>query len=278
MNNLYVNENTQINETAGQTGVTYDDICSLHDLLAHEAAVSRETMEEEELRLASRAKAKLILLVSRYSFMLDTCALLHANCALLLEHLVPLLQESGKQLLIPFCVVLELQRLAERHGSGQERAERMIQTLLELKRSGLVSICGDVTELKGDKQKVATVIQQMKECEVLFVTQNRRLSQVLIEVSRMGLAGGNIGVGIINSHGYVSRFRVHNKGLVPGVRYDGAKVWEHRTCADCGEQFVIFDRERDHCLETDTELPQSCPLCRKLKKISWNGMSVAVAV
>lgn len=280
MNNLYVNENTRINETAERNGDLNTDMLGLNELLGCDmaAAGSGEAAEAQETLLASKAQAKLIVLANRYRFMLDTCALLHQNFGLLLEHLLPLLQEVGKTLLIPFCVVLELKGIAQRLCPEQEAAREVIHTLLELKRTGLVSICGEAVELTGDKQKVATVIGQMKEGEVLFVTQNRRLSQTLMDVSRMGLAGGNVGVGCINGHGYVSRFRLPGNEFVPGVRPDGSKVWQRSTCVDCGDQFTIFDRERDYYLENNLALPHRCPLCRKLRKLSWNGKNVGVAV
>lgn len=270
MTNLFINEMTNT--------TVYDNQLNVSQLLDMPLEDLTEDTESQQMREASKAQAKLMILVDRYSFLLDTCSVLSERFALLLEHLLPILRECGKALLIPFCVVLELQHVGQTQPEMTQRVNERIHTLLELKREGLVTICGEPSQECGDKQKVATVLEMMKQVEVLVVTQNQDLSRNLLEIGRFGLAGGkHVGVGRINSHGFLSRYRMPGKESAPGVRSDGSRVWQRCTCADCGEEFTIFDKERDYYLDNGLALPRRCPTCRKLRKMSWAGAQVKVA-
>lgn len=240
-----------------------------------EALPEAQSPAQEE-RLVAKAQAKLMILVNRYHLLLDTCSLLSERFDLLLDHLLPVLREYGKSMLIPFCVVLEMQHVGQSQPDMAQRVDEVIRRLLELKDEGLVTICGEPSQERGDRQKVATVLEALKQGEVLVVTKDQDLSRSLMEIGRFGLAGGKyVGVGYINGHGYLSRFRLPGNEFVPGVRPDGSRVWQRSTCADCGEEFAIFDKERDYYLDNSLALPRRCPTCRKLRKLNAPQIRVA---
>lgn len=227
---------------------------------------------------AARAKAKLTALVDRYNIMLDTCALLSADFLLLLEHLLPVLKEAGKSLLVPFCVVMELDTLGRYKPELTQKINDVVLRLLELKREGLVTICGERSGDHGERGKVTAIMAQLAQGEVLVVTQDQDLSHKLIEISSLGLAGGRIvAVSRINRHGYLSRYQKEGRVFVDGTRSDGAKVWQRCTCADCGDEFIIRDKERDYYLSNALELPRRCPTCRKLRKMAAGRESLQQA-
>ena len=57
------------------------------------------------------------------------------------------------------------------------------------------------------------------------------------------------------------------------------RVWEHRTCVECGAAFDITEPERDGYLRKGLEVPRRCPECRKRRRMqSGTGYFGGVAV
>jgi len=260
--------NTNTN-TAFETEPVRDDRLDVTELLGMQPPTDRRSAarEEEERELALKAKEKLHNLSERYTMVVDTSALTHSNFPLLVEHLRPVLHETGKSLLVPFCVVLELKNTAEGNSTSAGYAREAIHLLTELKRDGLAEICGEASDLTNLKQKVATVLAEMQRGEVLVITQSRALSSTLMDVSRLGLAGeGHVGISQINKHGYLSRFISNSKAIPTTPHRVTPRVWKHETCADCGETFSILESERDYFQRNGLCLPRRCPDCRKARK------------
>ena len=68
-------------------------------------------LEDQQKQSRERAQDNLEQLAERYTFLIDTCSLLHPQFPELMTHLIPLLRENGKALIIPSGVVAELQSL-----------------------------------------------------------------------------------------------------------------------------------------------------------------------
>ena len=264
MMNLYMNE--MMDNAACTVRLNVSDLVEVElDMIPEEDTAACDQRE----RAAAKARAKLMVLVDRYSILLDTCALLSRNFLLLLEHLLPLLRDAGKPLLVPYCVVMEMYGLGRNKPELTAHVNEVLHCLLDLKREGMVVICGSRSGGCGERDKVAAVLEMMAQGEVLMVTQDQDLSRSLIEIGRLGLAGGkHVAVGRINGHGYLSRYRMTGSVLVDGVRSDGARVWQRCTCSDCGDEFTIFDKERDYYIANGLALPRRCPTCRKLRNIA----------
>ena len=220
-----------------------------------------ESARDESQELHARAKLK--SLVQRYSLLLDTCILLGDRLEMLLEHLLPLLQECGKQLLLPFCIVMELQHVGKNQPEMADRVAAVTRLLLELKEQGLLVICGEGVQSWGASQKLATVQELMQHREILVVTRDNGLSRALLGMGRVD--GKYVGVGYINGHGYLSRFRLP-EAQEDTVRGEGPRLWQRSACIQCGSEFAIFDMERDYYLRNGLALPRRCPACRKMRR------------
>ena len=274
MMNLFTNEMTN---TAADNGSCVSELLgvSLQELEETTPVASPVSRFEFE---ADRARAKLLVLVSRYTILLDTCAVLSDRFAALLEHLLPILRAQGGSMLVPYCVVMELRHLGQRGGELAEKVSAALECLLDLKRQGLVTVCGEADEARGDRAKVSLVLGLMQEQEILVVTNDQGLSRSLMDLSRLGLTGGrHVAVSRINGHGFLSRFQMPGGGTVAGVRADGSRAWRRSHCIDCGGMFTIFDTERDYLLNNGLALPRRCPTCRKLRKMGFVGAAVEAA-
>ena len=195
-------------------------------------------LEDQQKQSRERAQDNLEQLAERYTLLIDTCSLLHPQFPELMTHLVPLLRENGKALIIPSGVVAELQSLGERKVELRDQIRALVKQLAALKREGLVSVYGESTETFGDKQLLATATRFLTSTELLVITQDNALSNDLLHLNRLGsVRGKRLTVGRINRYGYLSRFLPQEKRFAASdsrspwtsVSQTAAPVAENRT-------------------------------------------------
>ena len=195
-------------------------------------------LEDQQKQSRERAQENLEKLAERYTLLIDTCSLLHPQFPELMTHLLPLLRENGKALIIPSGVVAELQSLGERKVELRDQIRALVKQLAALKREGLVSVYGESTETFGDKQLLATATRFLTSTELLVITQDNALSNDLLHLNRLGsVRGKRLTVGRINRYGYLSRFLTQEKRFAASdsrspwtsVSQTAAPVAENRT-------------------------------------------------
>lgn len=164
-------------------------------------------LEAQQEGCRQRAQKNLERLTGRYTFLVDTCSLLHDQFPALMEHLVPLLRENGKALVIPSGVTAELRRLAVQKPELTDRIRAVAGQLAALKNEGLVAVYGNTGENFGDKQLLTAVTHFMTSTELLVITQDKGLSTDLLNLNQLNsVRGKRVTVGRINQYGYLSRF------------------------------------------------------------------------
>ena len=195
-------------------------------------------LEDQQKQTQNRAQDNLAQLVERYALLIDTCSLLHPQFPELLAHLIPLLRENDKALIIPSGVVAELQSLGGRKPELRDQIRTLVKQLAALKQEGLVSVYGERAETFGDKQLLATATRFLTSTELLVITQDNSLSNDLLHLNSLGsVRGKRLTVGRINRYGYLSRFMPQEKRFAGSdsrspwisVSQQAALVTENRT-------------------------------------------------
>lgn len=164
-------------------------------------------LEQKQAERVKRAKVNLDHVARRYTFLIDTCSLLHEAFPDLMTHLIPILRECGKRMLVPSGVVAELRNLGERKCELRSRVMTLANHLAALKEEDLVEICGEYGESFGDKQILSTATRLMTDTELLIITQDKGLSEDLLQLNSLrSVHGKRLSVGRINRYGYLSRY------------------------------------------------------------------------
>lgn len=193
-------------------------------------------LEQQKAQSQARAQENLERLVECCVVLIDTCSLLHPQFPELMSHLIPLLLENGKTLIIPSGVVAELQSLGKRKTDLREQIRILFKQLAALKKEGLVSVFGESGETFGDKQLLTTATRFLTSTELLVVTQDNALSNDLIRLNQLdSVRGKQITVCRINRYGYLSRFLPQEKRFAGS---DSHARW------GSGEQAVLVEENR----------------------------------
>lgn len=193
-------------------------------------------LEQQKAQSQTRAQENLERLVECCVVLIDTCSLLHPQFPELMSHLIPLLLENSKTLIIPSGVVAELQSLGKRKTDLREQIRILIKQLAALKKEGLVSVFGESGETFGDKQLLTIATRFLTSTELLVVTQDNALSNDLIRLNQLdSVRGKRITVCRINRYGYLSRFLPQEK------RFAGS---DSHIRWGSGEQAVLVEENR----------------------------------
>lgn len=140
--------------------------------------------------------------------LLDTCSLPHPSFSSLMEHLVPLLEKEGKNIIIPSGVIAELKNL---HAAKPELANQihtLLKELVRLRQKGLVKIYGVPGAYFADQQILTTAVRAMTSRELLVITQDNGLCEDLLHQNDLNSVQGKRGMAArINRYGFLSRCR-----------------------------------------------------------------------
>ena len=176
-------------------------------LAPDQVAALLDCLENQQKQSTQRAQANLEQVTARYTLLIDTCALLHPQFPDLMAHLIPLLRENGKSLIVPSSVVEELRKLGRTKPELCEQVRTLAGNLAALKDEGLVSVYGESGEDFGDKQFLATATRFMTGASLLVITQDHALSEDLLHLNCLNsVKGKRLSVGRINRYGYLSRY------------------------------------------------------------------------
>ena len=226
-------EESQLWVLLGQCGI------QLQENILTQEQVHRliEALEGKKAESQLRARENLERVVQRYILLIDTCSLLHPQFPLLMEHLTPLLLQSGKHLVVPSEVVSELQSLLLKKPELSEQIRALIPLLLQLQQQKLLRVYGGQGEGFGDQQLLAVVTRFMTTAPLLVITQDNDLSSDLLHLNQLNsVQGKKVAVSRINRYGYLSRFltpeqRSQSSASIGGTApfFPSAPLVEERT-------------------------------------------------
>lgn len=186
-----------------ESGVTPEN-----DLLTNgEIQMLTSFLERKRVDQADRARANLKQVTKRYTLLIDTCSLLHEAFPSFMEHLAPELSECGKKLIVPVSAVTELRGLAEKKPELRDRIRALSGQLTEYQSEELIEVRGTRGDTFGDKQILATATRLMTDEELLIITQDKGLSEDLLQLNTLrSVRGKRLSVGRINRYGYLNRY------------------------------------------------------------------------
>jgi len=156
---------------------------------------------------ARRAYENLSRLAARYTFVVGTCSLLHPQFHEMMNHLVPMLRDNGKQLILPDSVIGDLQRLVMKNPAMTDQVNDIIGLLADLRMQGLVQVVGNGSEPNSRKQIRAIAEELLQHTEPLIITQNNAFSEELVMLNRVRPSyGSRLAVSRVNHYGFLSRY------------------------------------------------------------------------
>ena len=113
---------------------------------------TRESLSEEDVRaiqhylqqqsdgLSAQAQERLERTVEQYTVLVDTCSLLHYQFSVWMEHMLPILRRTGKQLVIPGSILREMGHLADKKPELAQPVRTATGWLNRLHREGLLAV------------------------------------------------------------------------------------------------------------------------------------------
>lgn len=180
---------------------------------------TRESLSEVEVRaiqhylqqqsdgLSAQAQERLERTVEQYTVLVDTCSLLHYQFSAWMEHMLPILRRTGKQLVIPGSILREMGHLADKKPELAQPVRTATGWLNRLHREGLLAVYGGNSETFGDHQLLTAATQFHTKNRLLVVTQDKDLATDLMGLNQLNsVQGKKVLVLRINKYGYLSRF------------------------------------------------------------------------
>lgn len=173
-----------------------------------DVAVLRRFLEEQQSQSRLLAESWLARAAGRYTMLLDTCSLLHPSFSSLMEHLVPLLEKDGKDIIIPSGVIAELKNLRAAKPELASQIHTLLKELVRLRQKGLVKIYGVPGADFADQQILTAAVRAMTSRELLVITQDNGLSEDLLHLNKLNsVQGKRVMAARINRYGFLSRYR-----------------------------------------------------------------------
>ena len=168
-----------------------------------------QQIQEQQRMAALRSQNALERIVQKYTLLIDTCALLHEQFPLLVQHMEPLLRQNCKALVVPSSVVAELRFLPLKKPELAERIQALMPLLSGLQKRGLLRVYGSQGGSFGDRQMLAAVTTLLTTSPLLVITQDRDLSNDVLLLNRLDCMRDKQAVEVsrVNRYGYLSRFQ-----------------------------------------------------------------------
>lgn len=135
----------------------------------------------------------------------DTCALLNGNGHGKLRKLARELKDFGKILLVPACVVSELEKLKQRDGRVAKHAARLLRRIAKKTQAGLLKICNPETAGQYADKAIMRIFANLPAGEkALLITEDRPLAAALSAANRTanGAVLGRFAACRLNDAGY----------------------------------------------------------------------------
>ena len=133
--------------------------------------------------------------VKKYKIFIDTCSLLSGGADQFWQKIVPILERTGKSVIVPECVFGELKKLAEnpdycrRKGSDDpylnEKARRACKTVKELQERDLVHVHGDPNDGNFADNVFLSVFMRFRlRHNMMLITQDRKLTEAILDLGK----------------------------------------------------------------------------------------------
>lgn len=168
--------------------------------------MARKTNPQPESRTNDdRLRMEGIAIMRHSRIYVDTCALLNGNCHGKLQKLARELKDFGKTLLVPACVVGELEKLKQRGGRVAKLAARVLRRIVRKTREGLLAICNPETAGQYADKAIMRILANMPAGEkAVLITEDRPLAAALSAANRAanGAVLGRFAACRLNDAGY----------------------------------------------------------------------------
>ena len=148
--------------------------------------------------------------------LIDACSLLSEFADLFWAHIIPILEQEGKSMIVPWQVYKEVKNFADnpiaclqKNDLGlNKRAKKAANTIAIRQKAGLVQVFGDKDDNFADNVFLTVVTQKRLNYNLLIITQDRRLAQDIMMMSKTQsvITQYLTQVRRINSFGYLSPF------------------------------------------------------------------------
>ena len=150
--------------------------------------------------------------------LLDTSAVLHPMFFKLMEHLLPILLQTGQNLILPCWVREEMIKVAKDQPYLINQINAASSWIIQMEKEGVLKIFGESSATFGDPQLLAVVTKMFVNHRVLVIVQDYDLSNDLLDLNRLqSVRGKEIRVCRINRYGYLSRFHHQNERSIDQV-------------------------------------------------------------
>lgn len=155
--------------------------------------------DDEQLRMES------IAIMRHCQFYVDTCVLLNGNGHAKLRKLARTLNDWGKTLYVPACVVSELKKQKQRGGRLAKHAARLLRRIAKKTQAGLLKICNPETAGQYADKAIMRIFANLPAGEkALLITEDRPLAAALSAANRAanGAVLGRFAACKLNGAGY----------------------------------------------------------------------------
>lgn len=121
-------------------------------------------------------------------FVIDTSSLLQSGAEIFLKNSYAELSKTGQKLIIPFVVVMELNKKALQSDNVNlaKRAKNILEAILDYKELGFIAVYGDDNDgtfADNVFHKIAAMFALRRE--LIFITQDYKLGQDLLTMLHM---------------------------------------------------------------------------------------------
>lgn len=172
-----------------------------------------------ELNIAEieqRSKNFLIDIVKNYKIFIDTCSLLSEPAESFWEHIIPILIDEKKDIVVPFRVYEEVEKFAtdveycKRKASDNpglnQAAKRAKERIIKLQAEGLVRVMGDKNDNFADNVFQTVFTQYRMKYNLILITQDKKLTADILRISESESVRVSTKTLVrrINKHGYLS--------------------------------------------------------------------------
>ena len=256
-----------------------DALDDLADYLQDDADLPRQKAEQEMLAA-----------VLRSTVLMDTCAVVHEDFPLLMANMLPVLKETGKQILIPASVIGALKRLGDRNAEMRNTVRKTCGLLQSLQQQGVLRILPG-NPCNFDDQDICTIADQYRaQADVLVITGDAMLAEDLVRCNDVTPAAYRVKVCTMTCDGFLAEYRAPEEqdgGVFRDIEPEPAEVpaapafqescpemavsdqtagqTEHtEICVVCGRAFVIPADEAEKLRSRGLALPKRCKICRHM--------------
>jgi len=151
-----------------------------------------------------------------YKLFIDTCSLLFESADAFWSNIIPILEKTKSNIIVPLRVYEEINKFAKnpdlcatKDSEGlHEHAIKAKETIIKLQKKGVVEVFGDKTDNFADHVFISVFTNYMLTYNLMLITQDKKLSQDIINIgkSRAVERAKNIRVARIANDGFLKLY------------------------------------------------------------------------